>query len=273
MQRFDGRPQVFLCAELSARRTAKCGLGEFHLLDTYAIFMFAGLDFLMNFMDEKRNASEIHSEERRMATVHPSSGMLRRAIRENIVCFPAQIPSFLKERPDDTQWRMVLLFFVRGWSAAHIAERFNVPDHRVWKILNAWSVRAWTLGYVQVIDPEAFAACGCSDAECGTGQDTEEIRMAEVRPVFKSVLHAFPDTAPGVGARLPVVPNGAQPADPVAALDVAIAHCEEWRGEFWERTATLLRHLRTAAAGELDATRRPQGLRVRDEERVSHAVA
>jgi len=53
-------------------------------------------------------------------------------------------------------------------------------------------------------------------------------------------------------------------ADVIAALDVAVARCEEWRGEFWVRAATLLRSLRTAASTELC---------LRDEERVSHAVA
>src|ERR1039457_5496442 len=77
----------------------------------------------------------------------------------------------------------------------------------------------------------------------------------------------------------------------MAALDVAVAHCEEWRGEFWVRTATHLRDLRTAAMAALEVGRSSErsdgffatsasgkgtfsrGLRVRDEERVSHAVA
>ena len=245
----------------------------------------------MHFVDEKRNASEIHGEERRKAPVHPSSGILRRAIRGNIVSFPSQIPIFLKERPDDMQWRMVLLFFVRGWSAANIAERFHVPDHRVWKVLNAWSVRALTLGYVQVIDPEAFAACCGADVECETNHDTEETRTVEVRPMRKSVPHSFPDAAPGVGDPPQVMPDGTRPVDLIAALDVAIAHCEEWHGEFWVQTATHLRDLRTVVATALEVRRSSEqgdvlftvleggngslqyGLRVREEERVSHAVA
>lgn len=267
------------------------GGGAFDLQDPYAIFMPAGLDFSMHFMDEKRNVSEIHSEERRKAPVYPSSGILRRAIRGNIVSFPSQIPIFLKERPDAMQWRMVLLFFVRGWSGADIAERFHVPDHRVWKILNAWSIRALSLGYVQVIDPEAFAACCRSDVECGTGHNTEEWRLVEVGPVLKSVPHAIPDAAPGVGDPPQVIPDGTRPVDLIAALDSAIAHCEEWRGEFWVRTATLLRDLRTAAAAALDVRRSSElrdaffaasqsgngslqhEFRVRDEGRVSQAVA
>jgi hypothetical protein len=79
--------------------------------------------------------------------------------------------------------------------------------------------------------------------------------------------------------------------DLIAALDVAIAHCEECRDEFWVRTGTLLRDLRTVAAAALEVRRSSEhaegpftvieggtgsfqhGLRVREEERVSHAVA
>ena len=70
-------------------------------------------------------------------------------------------------------------------------------------------------------------------------------------------------------------------------MDTAIAHCEGWSGEFWIHMATLLRDVRTAAAAALDlslgeeparrftAFHRGQGSlqRVREEERVSHAVA
>ena len=52
-------------------------------------------------------------------------------------------------------------------------------------------------------------------------------------------------------------------SDLIAALDASIAHCEEWRDEFWMRTATLLRDLRAVAAA----------MPVCEEERVSHAVA
>ena len=253
-------------------------------------------------MNEKRNAPESLGAERPKTPVHPGSGMLRRAIRGNIVSFPSQVPSFPKGSEADMQWRMVLLFFVRGWRVANLAERFHVPNHRVWKLLNEWSLRALALGYVQVIDAEAFEACCRGDAERGTDHETEEVRLAEVRPLVKSVRHLFPDAATGVAAQAPARPNGMEtgggPVDSsgesfelIAALDVAVARCEEWRGEFWMRTGTHLRDLRTAALAALEVGRSSQrrdeffaasqsgkgsvsrGVRMHDKERVSHAVA
>jgi hypothetical protein len=273
-----------------------------HLLDTYAIFIFAGLDFFMHSMGEKRDTPEIHGAERLKTPIHPGSGMLRRAIRGNIVSFPSQIPSFLKGSQADMQWRMVLLFFVRGWRVAKIAERFQVPKHRVWTLLHEWSVRALAQGCVQVIDPEAFEACCSGEVECWSDDGVEEKRLAEVRPLVKSVPHAFPDAAlEAVAAEAPLASGRVESREPVdsadesleliAALDAAVARCEEWRGEFWVRTGTHLRDLRTAALAALEAGRWSErsdgffatsqsgkgglsrGLRVRDEERVSHAVA
>jgi hypothetical protein len=254
-------------------------------------------------MDEKGNSREMHGAERMKTPIHPGSGILRRAVRMNIVTFPSQIPSFPKGSQADVQWRMVLLFFVRGWSVAKIAERFQVPKHRVWTLLNEWSVRAMALGYVQVIDPEAFEASCRGEVNCGSDDDAEEKRSVDVRPLIKSVSRAFPDAvAVEVGARAPgawdatrvgagLVESTGETANLIAALDVAVAHCEEWRGEFWVHTATHLRDLRAAALAALEAVRlserrdgffatsqsgkgsHSRGLRLRGEERVSHAVA
>jgi len=93
--------------------------------------------------------------------LYPGCRMLRRAIRRNIVSFPSQVPVFLKANAG-IQWRVVLLFFVLGWSSTTIAARFNVPVHRVWQIVEDWSVRAFGLGYLQIVDAVAFeglAAC------------------------------------------------------------------------------------------------------------------
>jgi hypothetical protein len=253
-------------------------------------------------MDEKRNTPAIHGAERPSTPVHPGSGILRRAIRGNIVSFPSQIPTFLKRPQAEMQWRMVVLFFIRGWSAAKIAARFHVPRHRVWTLLNEWSVRAMAQGHIQVIDPEAFEAFCRGEVECWSDDDTEEKRLAEVTPVVRVVPNAFSDTASRVTAEASVAPDGTgiggapvdstgESANMIAALDVAVAHCEEWRGEFWAHTATHLRDLRTAALAALEAGRSSErrdgffatsqsgkgslsrGLRVREEERVSHAVA
>src|ERR1039458_10318286 len=302
MQRVDGRCQIFLCALSSALRASKYPIGAPHLADTYAIFISAGLDFSMHSMDEKWSTPEIHAAERVKTPIHPGNGILRRAIRGNIVSFPSQIPSSPKGSQADMQWRMVLLFFVRGWSVAKIATRFQVPNHRVWTLLNGWSVRAMAQGHVQVIDPQAWAVCCRDDVECGTGRDMEEVRLAEVKPWVKNGRRAFPDAAVEMRAEAPAgwdgtlagggtVDSTGESADLIAALDVAVAHCEEWRGEFWAHLAAHLRDLRTAALAALEAGRSSerrdgffatsasgkgsfsQGLRVRDEERVSHAVA
>ena len=89
-------------------------------------------------------------------TVLPGISLLRRAVRMNVVSFPAQVPVLLKQPPADMQWRMVVLYFVRGWSQRAIAARFGVPVHRISGALNEWSVRAVAFRYVQVID---HAAC------------------------------------------------------------------------------------------------------------------
>src|SRR5258708_30215716 len=157
----------------------------------------------MHSMDDRRNALEIRTAERVQTPLHSGSAVLRRALRRNIVSFPSQIPVFLKQPPADMQWRMVLLYFVRGWSSAKIAARFNVPTHWIRKSLNAWSVRALALGFVQVIDPEAFAACCHSDVEYGANRDTEE-----------SDSQPLPDAAPALTSPKPAR-LASPPVDPL----------------------------------------------------------
>src|ERR1035441_3448243 len=127
MQRIDRRRQLFLYALFRPLRAGKYSIGVSHLPDTYAILISARLDFSMHSMDEKWNSPEIHVAERMKTPIHPGSGILRRAIRGNMVSFPSQIPSCPKGSQAEMQWRMVLLFFVRGWGAAKIAARFHVP--------------------------------------------------------------------------------------------------------------------------------------------------
>ena len=117
------------------------------------------------------NGTDMNNEVRSKTPVHPGCAVLRRALRLNIVSFPSRIPALLKDPGGEVAWRVVTLFFVRGWRSADIAARFNVPKHRIWQILNGWSVRAWALGYVGVIDPVAFAACCRAGAELGTVPD------------------------------------------------------------------------------------------------------
>ena len=134
----------------------------------------------MELVDEKEEASV-------KAPIYPGSAVLRRAVRQNIVSFPSQIQAFLRRPAADMQCRVVLLFFVRGWTSIQIAMRFNVPKHVIRGILNDWSVRALALGYIQVIDPEEFAICCRMDDEYGTNRETDRFVSA---PAREEVLHA-----------------------------------------------------------------------------------
>jgi hypothetical protein len=134
----------------------------------------------MQLVDEKEEASW-------KAPIYPGSAVLRRAVRQNIVSFPSQIQAFLRRPAADMQCRVILLFFVRGWTSIQIAMRFNVPKHVIRGILNDWSVRALALGYIQVIDPEEFAICCRMDDEYGTNRETDRFVSA---PAREEVLHA-----------------------------------------------------------------------------------
>ena len=134
----------------------------------------------MELVDEKEEASV-------KAPIYPGSAVLRRAVRQNIVSFPSQIQAFLRRPAADMQCRVVLLFFVRGWTSIQIASRFGVPKHVIRGILNEWSVRALALGYIQVIDPEEFAICCRMDEEYGTNRERDRFVSA---PAREEVLHA-----------------------------------------------------------------------------------
>ncbi|MGA2723798.1 MAG: hypothetical protein ABSG79_15480 [Bryobacteraceae bacterium] len=136
----------------------------------------------MHLVDERQ-------EKRFKTPVHPGCAVLRRAVRGNIVSFPSQVVAFLRHPPADMQRRVVLLFFVHGWSAVTIAARFNVPKHVIWGILNEWSVRALALGYIQVIDPEAYATCCRVDDEYETNREADRFVNAPVREEVR--VHAF----------------------------------------------------------------------------------
>jgi hypothetical protein len=135
----------------------------------------------MTSTDERVAMGNIHSDAGAQTPLSPGSIVLRRAIRRNVVSFPSQIPVFLKQGPEGMQWRAVLLFFVRGWSSPRIAERFQVPTHRIWQTLEDWSVRALALGYVHVLDPDAFAACCRTGSELGIhrGGLSQEVAVHE----------------------------------------------------------------------------------------------
>jgi Sigma-70, region 4 len=76
---------------------------------------------------------------------------LRRAIQENEISFPAQVPIFPKQSRADIQWRVVELYFVRNWSPRGIAQRYQITSERVRQVISQWVRRATALGYLEVI--------------------------------------------------------------------------------------------------------------------------
>ena len=78
---------------------------------------------------------------------------LRKAIQTNQVSFPSQVPVFACQSRPDIQWRLVELYFVRGWSCVQIGERYQVTMERVRQIISNWVQRAITLGYIQEVPP------------------------------------------------------------------------------------------------------------------------
>ena len=80
--------------------------------------------------------------------------ILRQAVQENLVSFPAQVPVFEKRSRPDLQQKIVVLYFVLGWTMDDIAKRYGLGRQRMGQILTAWRVRAVKEGYVQAIEPE-----------------------------------------------------------------------------------------------------------------------
>jgi hypothetical protein len=79
--------------------------------------------------------------------------VLRQAVQENLVSFPSQVPAFGKQSRPDLQQKLVLLYFVCGWTMDDIAKRYGLGRQRMGQILTAWRIRAVKEGYVQAIEP------------------------------------------------------------------------------------------------------------------------
>jgi hypothetical protein len=79
--------------------------------------------------------------------------VLRQAVQENLVSFPSQVPVFGKQSRPDLQQRLVLLYFVRGWTMDDLARRYGLGRQRMGQILTAWRIRAVKEGFIQAIEP------------------------------------------------------------------------------------------------------------------------
>ena len=83
---------------------------------------------------------------------------LQVAVRRNLVCFPSQAPIFGKRPRRDVQWRLAVLYFIRGWSTREIARRYGLTRERCGQIITDWRIRAVNMGYIQDVTPDDFDA-------------------------------------------------------------------------------------------------------------------
>lgn len=79
---------------------------------------------------------------------------LQTLVRRNFVCFPSQAPIFGQKSRRDLQWRLAVLYFVRGWSTRSIADRYGLTRERCGQIISDWRIRAVALGFIQDVTPE-----------------------------------------------------------------------------------------------------------------------
>jgi hypothetical protein len=82
---------------------------------------------------------------------------LQKAIRENYVSFPSQAPVFRNQPRADIQWRLAVLYFVRGWSVNEVARRYGLSRERAGQIITAWRILSVEAGYIQEIPPDPAA--------------------------------------------------------------------------------------------------------------------
>jgi hypothetical protein len=78
---------------------------------------------------------------------------LRKAIRDNRVSFPSQVPVFVRNAPPELQCYSVQLYFLCGWSCGMIAKRYDCSRYYIWRILSEWKRHAAAVGYLQAIPP------------------------------------------------------------------------------------------------------------------------
>jgi hypothetical protein len=92
---------------------------------------------------------------------------LQTLVRGNFVCFPSQAPVFGQKSRRDLQWRLAVLYFVRGWSTRTIADRYGLTRERCGQIISDWRIRAVALGYIQDVTPEGTDLARLADSHSG----------------------------------------------------------------------------------------------------------
>ena len=95
---------------------------------------------------------------------HERLARLREAIRNRQVSFPSQVPSFPRQYNVEIQWRVVTLYFIRGWTCEQLAARYHVTSSRVRQLLRSWVECAAADGYLQAIPAAGLTAARSSRA-------------------------------------------------------------------------------------------------------------
>lgn len=129
--------------------------------------------------------------------------MLQTLIRGNYVCFPAQAPVFGQRSRRDLQWRLAVLYFVRGWSTRLIADRYGLTRERCGQIISDWRIRAIALGYIQDVTPEGTDLARLADSHSmvlvgATSLPAQAATAGETKPTIPQTSFAI-----SAGARLP----------------------------------------------------------------------
>ena len=147
------------------------------------------------------------------------SRALRAAIQENRVSFPAQAPAFRKHSRSDVQWRMSVLYFVRGWSIRALADRYNLCSARVQQLLSSWRKYAISASYIQEIPPE-------------TGPEVPVAATPRIDPRDDSV---FPPAAPKpVQTRVRTTPDPVPEESRQAAIQRVSVHVPKMIASYYE---------------------------------------
>jgi hypothetical protein len=107
--------------------------------------------------------------------------VLRKAIRNNRVSFPSQIPLFVRCAPSNLQRYSIQLYFLRGWSCEKIARRYGYSRFYIWQILNEWKRHAVSQGYLQAI-PSAKAFVDLKNALHRTLEWTARLDQEKFKP-------------------------------------------------------------------------------------------
>jgi hypothetical protein len=118
---------------------------------------------------ERRFQGRIQEEAMDLALL--GNRALQLAVRLNQVAFPSQAPIFGKRPQRDLQWRLAVLYFIRGWSTREIARRYDLTRERCGQIISDWRIRAVNMGYIQDVTNDEVDELALLAAEAAANGD------------------------------------------------------------------------------------------------------